>query len=299
MAQAKLKINRPHLHETWTPEQMRAAVVRIHNRFQGLVQSVIESADFANYRITKQPLELGRPAWPDPAEYCDLVLARRSGASVAAIEVKTRHVKYGEQRQSGEILESVLDHMGSKLHQLQRLAYEHDALWVVILGLYRVPFQAAAINYRTEFEVVMIWGRDVGRDSPMSRASFPSLDMFDRAICSCVDPVDFWSLASLPRLPLPNRDTTELEELVAHSKLKQKAKRALLAIIQWPEESMPLRTYLREFSSEDCSEYALKHYVLNFIDAGVVVGYKKGKRAHRLAIDEQRLLAYLIEVDRE
>lgn len=87
MPQNKLKINRPSLSANWTPEQMRAGAVRIHNRFAALLTSVIESADWANYRQTKRPLEVGRPAWPDPGEYCDLVLQRRNGPAEVALDV--------------------------------------------------------------------------------------------------------------------------------------------------------------------------------------------------------------------
>ncbi len=298
MTQNKLEINRPSMVSTWTPEQMRAAVVRIHNRFQGLVLSIIESADWANYRLAEYPIEVGRPAWPEPGKYCDLVLQRRHSAASMALEIKTRHLKPADTRSDGEIADAVLDHMSSDLTKLQRLAQENDALWMVMIGLYSVPFQAAAINYSTPFRIVAVWGRDVGRDSPMGRARWSSLEELDRAICSAVDPVDFFTLAHLPRRPQPKVETS-IEELIARSQLPHKMQRALLAVLQWPAQPTALRTFLRSFASEDCSEYAMRHYVLTLVELGIVRGYRKGERAHRLTIDEPRLLEYLLEADRE
>jgi len=298
MAQSsRLQIQRPDMLNTWTPEQMRAGAVRIHNRFQCLLSSVIESADWANYRRAEFPLELGRPQWPDPGEYCDLILARRHGHAEAAIEIKTRQVKIGDRRSPGEILDSVLDHMGPRLTSLQRLAHQGGALWIVALGLYRVPFQAAAVNYTTPFEIVLIWGRDVGRDSPMSRAHFRSLAALDCAMCKCLTLDQFFTVTSLRRPPAD--EAQDIEELIARSKLNRKAKLALLAVRNWPEVKMPLRTFLKDYESEEVSMYALRHYVMELIDAGVIKGYQKGTRLHRLRIDEPALIAYLLEAERD
>lgn len=300
MPQNKLKINRPPLTATWTPEQMRAAVVRIHNRFAALLTSIIESADWANYRLTKRPIEVGRPAWPDPGEYCDLVLQRRNGPAEVALEVKTRHVKLGDYRSPGEILDSVLDHMSGSLTALQKLALSSDALWCVALGLYRVPFQSAAIHYDTPFEVIMIWGRDVGRDVPMGRARWLSLAELDRAMCSATDIGQFFELASTHRPKgIPVEQPRDIEELIAHSNITRKRKQALLAVHKWPDESMALRTYLRNFATDNCSEYALKHYCMHYIDLGIIKGYVKGTTRHKLSLDEQKLIAYLLEADRD
>lgn len=298
MAQNRLNIQRPELRNTWTPEQMRAGAVRIHNRFQCLLASVIESADWANYRRADSPLELGRPSWPDPGEHCDLILQRRHGHAEAAIEVKTRHVKTGDRRSPGEILDSVLDHMGPKLTSLQKLAYEGEALWVVALGLYNVPFQSAAVNYATPFQIVMIWGRDVGRDSPMSRAYFPSLVALDHAMCKS-QTIDSFFTVQAHRSRRSVDETPDIEELIARSHVSRKLKRTLLALRNWPDLKMPLRTFLKDYVTEDLSIYAMRHYVLDLVDAGVVTGYRKGTRAHLLRIDEPKLIAYLLEAERD
>lgn len=299
MPQNKLKINRPSLSGNWTPEQMRAGAVRIHNRFAALLTSVIESADWANYRQTKRPLEVGRPAWPDPGEYCDLVLQRRNGPAEVALEVKTRHIKIDDYRSPGEMLDSVLDHMGSQLHNLQKLASQSEALWCVALGLYRAPFQSAAIHYETPFSVVMIWGRSVGRDGPMSRAYFHSLAELDRAMCSSTEVAQFFELASHKK-PSPRVDEPQdIEELIARSHIPRKRKQTLLALYKWPDKPMALRTYLRQFATDTCSEYSLKHYTLDYIERGIVKGYKPNTTKHNLKVDEQALIAYLLTADHE
>lgn len=300
MAHSKLRINRPALSSSWTPEQMRAGAVRIHNRFQGLLTSVIESADWANYRQVDHPLEVGRPSWPDPGEFCDLVLQRRQGHAEAALEVKTRQVRVNDHRSPGEILDSVLDHMGPKLNNLQRLAHEGEALWVVALGLYRVPFRSAAVSYATPFEIVMIWGRDVGRDSPMGRGYFKSLMMLDAAMCRCRDLSQFFEVASARRSSAqPVDETPDIEELIARARVSHKLKLTLLAVRNWPPVDMPLRRFLSDYASEEISVYALRHYVLSLVDAGVITGYRKGTTSHRLKINEAKLITYLLEAERD
>jgi len=303
MTYAKLEINRPALTATWTKAQMEAAVVRIHQRFQGLFTSIIESADWANYRLVDHPLEAGRPSWPDPGEYCDLVLQHREGEAVAAVEIKTRHIKMRDERTAWMIADDVLDHMGSQLTKLQTIAHRSDALWIVVIGLYRVPFQAAAINFNTPFDMVLVWGRDVGRDSPMGRARFNSLSDFDRAVCDFKEPARFFEVRGLPRsasaAPLPQSVTHDLEALISKAPLHESCKLALLFILDWPDELLSLRTYMRERSTEDATEYSLQHWAMKMIDEGVVKGYRKGKRSHRLSIDEAALKAYLKEVSGE
>ena len=294
MTQNKLQINRPSLTSTWTKAQMEAAAVRIHQRFQGLLVSIIESADWANYRLTKNPIEAGRPAFPEPGEYCDLILQKRNGEAVVALEVKTKHAKIDDRRPIWSILDEVLDRMGPKLTKLQTIAHEGDALWVVALGIYRAPFQAAAVNYSTPWEVVMVWGRDVGRDSPMSRARWHSLNDLDKAICDFTDPQLFWSVASLPRKsPSSPNVTQDLEELIAHSKLPHECKLALLAVMSFPEEEIGIRTYMKRYATAEVSAYKLQHWALLMAEAGVIRGYKKGRRSHQLTIDEPTLRAYL------
>jgi hypothetical protein len=298
MPQNKLKINRPSLAANWTPEQMRAGAVRVHNRFAALLTAVIESADWANYRLSKRPIEVGRPAWPDPGEYCDLVLQRRNGPAEVALEIKTRQIKLDDYRSPGEILDNVLDHMGPQLHKLQKLAHQSEALWCVALGLYRVSFQSAAMHYETPFSIVMIWGRDIGRDGPMSRSYWHTLGELDRAMCSAKQISQFFELAH--HKPSPRAEPEpDIEQLIARSNISRKRKQALLAVSKWPDKPLPLRTYLREFVTEHTSEYSLRHYVLDFINRGIVRGYKRGSKEHNLTIDEQALIAYLLQADHE
>jgi hypothetical protein len=304
MTYGKLEINRPALTATWSKAQMEAAVVRIHQRFQGLFISIIESADWANYRLVDHPLEAGRPSWPDPGEYCDLVLQRREGEAVAAVEVKTRHIKVRDGRSTWMIADDVLDHMGPKLARLQNIAHQSDALWIVAIGLYRVPFQASAINFNTPFDLVLVWGRDIGRDSPMGRARFGSLGDFDRAVCDFKEPSRFFEVKGLPRstpsaAPPPQSVTHDLEALISKAPLHENCKLALLCILDWPDKLLSLRTYMRERATEDATEYSLQHWAIKMIEEGVIKGYRKGKRSHRLTIDEAALKAHLKEVSGE
>jgi len=304
MTYGKLEINRPALTATWSKAQMEAAVVRIHQRFQGLFISIIESADWANYRLVDHPLEAGRPSWPDPGEYCDLVLQRREGEAVAAVEIKTRHIKVRDERSTWMIADDVLDHMGPKLAKLQNIAHQSDALWIVAIGLYRVPFQASAINFNTPFDLVLVWGRDIGRDSPMGRARFGSLGDFDRAVCDFKEPSRFFEVKGLPRstpsaAPPPQSVTHDLEALISKAPLHENCKLALLCILDWPDKLLSLRTYMRERATEDATEYSLQHWAIKMIEEGVIKGYRKGKRSHRLTIDEAALKAHLKEVSGE
>jgi hypothetical protein len=222
---------------------------------------------------------------------------------VAAVEIKTRHIKMRDERTVWMIADDVLDHMSSQLTKLQTIAHRSDALWLVVIGLYRVPFQAAAINFNTPFDLVLVWGRDVGRDSPMGRARFNSLSDFDRAVCDFKEPARFFEVKSLPRstskAPPPQSVTHDLEALISKAPLHENCRLALLCILDWPDELLSLRTYMRERATEDATEYSLQHWAMKMIDEGVVKGYRKGKRSHRLSIDEPALKAYLKEVSGE
>ena len=301
MTRPLLQINRPTLMTPWTQDQMKAAAVRIHARFQGLLISVIESADWANYRLTDDPVEAGRPPWPIPGEFCDLVLQRREGEVVAALEVKTRHIKSGDHRTPWDIMDSVLDEMGTQLTRLQSAAKQSDALWIVALGLHRTTFQHSAINHRTPFEVIMVWGRDIGRDTPSGRGYWHNLQDLDRAMCSYKEPSKFWDLASLKRRPTPQAQpvTRDLEELIRSSSMTDVMKAALLAVMVWPEKALPLRIYMRDHATAAASEYQLQHATLTLIEGGIIKGYTKGKRAHQLTIDERALVKLLEELESE
>ena len=283
---------------------MEAGAVRIHQRFQGMLLSVIESADWANYRISSDPVEAGRPAWPDPGKYCDLVLARRSGHVEVALEIKTRHA--GVNENPTDVMHKVLDQMGTALFDLQRAAHEADALWCVAVGIYRVNFQSMAISYAAEWsDVVLVWGRDIGRDSPMGSMRWGSLDSLDASMCSYTEPRKFFDVCALPRKPAPSVEIKpakprsmidDLVELSSWVDLIPSMKAAIKMLAEWPAGArLPLRTLARNYTSDEVSEYAIQHQVVNLIDAGVVRGYRKGKKSHALSLDLDRLRDYLGE----
>ena len=290
---------------------MEAAAVRIHQRFQGQLISVIESADWANYRLSSDPLEVGRPAWPDPGKYCDLVLQRRSGHVEAALEVKTRHASIGAN--PTDLLGSVLDHMGTALLDLQRAAHEADAAWVVALGLYRVNFQSMAISYDAPLsDIVLVWGRDIGRDSPMASMRWASLASLDASMCGYLNPAEFFRCCALPRKappeisfkpPQPSQPPQssqppspldELMELSAWVNMRESARAALRVAAEWPNGAvMAIKPFARAYVTKEASEYAIQHQINSFVELGVIKGYRKGKRAHCLKIDFEALRSYL------
>ena len=87
--------------------------------------------------------------------------------------------------------------------------------------------------------------------------------------------------------------TQDLEELIAHSKLPHECKLALLAVMSFPEEEIGIRTYMKRYATAEVSAYKLQHWALLMAEAGVIRGYKKGRRSHQLSIDEPTLRAYL------
>lgn len=283
---------------------MEAGAVRIHQRFQGLLLSVIESADWANYRISADPIEAGRPAWPDPGKYCDLVLARRSGHVEVALEIKTRHA--GVNENPTDLMHKVLDQMGTALLDLQRAAHEANALWCVALGIYRVNFQAMAISHASEWsDVVLVWGRDIGRDSPMASMRWGSLDSLDASMCSYTEPSKFFEVCALPRKPAPvveikptkpRSPMDDLVELSSWVELLPSMRAAIKMLAEWPKGALlPVRTFARGYITDDVGVYAIQHQVLNLVEAGVVTGYRKGKKSHALSLNVERLREYLGE----
>lgn len=306
MTQEALQIKRHSIMPRWDKSQMEAGAVRIHARFQALITSVIESADWANYRLTKDPLEVGRPAWPSPGKFCDLVIARRSGHVEGALEIKTRSDAVGVS--PIDKMHSTLDMMGTDLYELQRAAHQADALWVVALGIYRVPFQAMAISWDAEWsDIVLAWGRDVGRDSPMSMMRWSSFASLDNAMCYHKDLKSFFSVASLPRklpnisfnppAPEPQQEVCadELHQAIDESNLAPSAKLAIKVISEWGDHVAPVKTRCREYVTEEISESALQHQIISLVEAGVCLGYKKGSRRHRLHLNSRALMNMLKE----
>ena len=308
MKQRQLKINRPSLTATWTAEQMDNAKVRIHQRFQGLITSIIESADWGNFKLTPNPVEVGRPAFPEPGAYCDLYLSRRQSIGmdnkvIAAMEIKTRSVSLTDRRSTWQIAEQVLEKMSPNLTKLQEHAKGGGVLWVVCVGLYHSPFQMMAKEFTSDFEVVMYWGRDVGQGQPMGRARWSSLSALDKAMCDFIEPSEFWSLASSHK-PSPPPPPPALNPIAAatlfgstqsppSSPAHQEAvnmimdmtkgslstRAALMSVLNWPEE--PAR--LADGVKDQCellsvTDGAVRHRLLEFIDLGIISRQRFGRR---------------------
>ena len=159
--------------------------------------------------------------------------------------------------------------------------HEADALWCVAVGIYRVNFQSMAISYAAEWsDVVLVWGRDIGRDSPMGSMRWGSLDSLDASMCSYTEPRKFFDVCALPRKPAPSveikptkpRSTMDdLIELSSWVDLIPSMQAAIKMLAEWPVGArLPLRTLARNYTTDEVSEYAIQHQVLNLIDAGVV-----------------------------
>jgi hypothetical protein len=318
MKQKALKINRPSLTATWTAEQMDNAKVRIHQRFQGLVTSIIESADWGNFKLTPNPVEVGRPAFPDPGAYCDLYLSRRQANGVdnkviAAMEIKTRSVSLTDRRPPYQIAESVLEKMSSNLIKLQTHAKSGGVLWIVCIGLYYSPFQTMAQEFNSDFEVVMYWGRDVGPGQPMGRARWSSLSLLDKSICDFTEPSQFWSLASShkpspppapPQLEPPtsstlfppsirqgNEDVSFLIKKITEPNSSDRA--CLMSALEWPNQGLrDCDGFLKWSMACDCSYDAARLRCRKWVKRGVLNVETLRRGYKRLSINKEALMKY-------
>lgn len=308
MTHHPLKINRPVLAPAWTEQDMKTATTRIHNRFQGLLISVIESARWGNFHETPHPLEAHHPQWPDPGKYCDLILAKRDAEVVAAVEVKTRYVKLEDISKPYDIMGQVLEGMGSRLLELQQAAQSADALWVVALGIYRAPPQSTTLHHAQPFSVFMVWGRDTGgMQTPMGRGFWSSLGELDRAMSGMVNPYDFFSVVSLPKKatpsqpappPQPSRPVEltngQLIELIRTSALTKAEKAVLNTVLDWPYEPTTFISQVEPYLEEGVGRTTVRQALRELSAQGVVMGYTK--RAHKLKLSiNQAALVKLIK----
>ena len=191
-------------------------------------------------------------------------------------------------------MHSTLDMMGTDLYELQRAAHQADALWVVALGIYRVPFQAMAISWDADWsDIVLAWGRDVGRDSPMSMMRWSSFASLDNAMCYHKD----LNISFNPPAPEPQQEVSadELRQAIDESNLAPSAKLAIKVISEWGDHVAPVKTRCREYVTEEISESALQHQIISLVEAGVCLGYKKGSRRHRLHLNSRALMDMLKE----
>ena len=305
-----LKINRPVLAPAWTEQDMKTATTRIHNRFQGLLISIIESARWGNFHETPHPLEAHHPQWPDPGKYCDLILAKRDAEVVAALEVKTRYIKLEDVSKPYDVMGQVLEGMGSRLLELQQAAQSADALWVVALGIYRAPPQSTTLHHAQPFSVFMVWGRNVGgMHTPLGRGFWSSLAELDRAMSGMVNPYDFFSVVSLPKkvsqpqpvtppqpAPPPQVDMTsgQLIELIRTSGLTKAQKVVLNCVLEWPYEPTTFIGQIEPWLEDGVGKTTVRCALRELAELGVIRGYTK--RAHKLKLRiNQAELIKLIE----
>lgn len=310
MTHHPLKINRPVLAPAWTEQDMKTATTRIHNRFQGLLISVIESARWGNFHETPHPLEAHHPQWPDPGKYCDLILAKRDAEVVAALEVKTRYVKLEDISKPYDIMGQVLEGMGSRLLELQQAAKSADALWVVALGIYRAPPQSTTIHHSQPFSVFMVWGRDTGgMQTPMGRGFWASLAELDRAMADMVNPYDFFSVVSLPKRkatppqpappPQPSRPVEltsgQLIELIRTSALTKAEKAVLNAVLDWPYEPTSFISQIEPYLEEGVGRTTVRYALRELSALGVINGYTKKAHKLKLSINQTELVKLIKE----
>lgn len=323
MTKNRIIINTPKLGQRANEELNRQRSVRIHQRFQSLLVSVIESANFSNFLLTPQPVEAYRPDFEHGGAFCDLVLRRRkTSLNAVLLEVKTRRVPSSDKRRPMEVVSDVLDNM-PRLLELQQAARDEDGLWVVAVGMYRPPTAAMAESWCTDFSVGMVWGREVGTGSPHGHYFWESIGALDKAMKGFDKIENFWSLIKSapprpPRAAVPPpephveldpsyvvsstlfEDTSRtldqnatLEEMVKAAPLGRRYRLALLAVINWPD--VPVKTLPR------CEPYAEKGACAKYIrDAipmlakkGVIKGYRYKVGEQLLSVDREGLIKYL------
>jgi len=301
------------LTPAWTEQDRNRSTTRIHNRFQGLLISIIESARWGNFHETPHPLEAHHPQWPDPGQYCDIILAKRGAEVVAALEVKTRYVKVEDISKPYDIMGQTLENMGSRLLELQQAAKSADALWVVALGIYRAPPQSTTLHHSQPFSVFMVWGRDVGgMHTPMGRGYWSSLDELDRAMSDMVNPYDFFSVVSMPRRsaphpqpePLPLEATSKqvasieeqsIEEIIDTAYISRSIKLALKAVIEWPETPTVMVYHLEQYAQKGAAATYLRDLIGKLAKRGVIDGFKPYHRKQLLSLNREKLISYLKE----
>lgn len=320
MTKNKIKINTPKLGQRASEELNRVKSVRVHNRFQGLLVSIIESANFANFRLTDHPVETYHPDFEQGGGFCDLVLRRRkTNDNVALLEVKTRRVPSSDKRSPMGVASDVLNSMGPRLLQLQEAAREEDALWVVAVGMYKPPILSAAQYWATDFSVVMIWGREVGHGSPHGHYYWSDLYSLDTSMNGFDNVEDFWSLikSAPPRtitppppppevsitaqtlFSAPTSEKDDLETIIKMSRLTGSCREALLGALHWPDEPCTLLHGYTLYKAAHNIKHGVKSMAAQvpaLSRAGIIEGHGGHKmRDHALSINRQKLIEYINE----
>lgn len=316
MTQNQLQINYPTLPDHQAPRlpmtdaQIKSATIRVHQRFQGQLISILESSKMGNFRETKHPLEAGRPKWSSNLHghhsFIDLILQKRGAEVVALLEVKTKRYRPQEFLSPDHILETVLDRMGTKLTQLQEEAQRHGLLWVVAVGAYQHDLCYMAEHFSAPFGVIMAWGRGVGSGSPRASYSWETLDHFDRDLRGAEDPLAFWQIASPIQSPpqierrlekaepnLNHLHNLTTEELIQHEKLSLPYRVLLKAVLNWPSFPVPFRTEIRRYCEEGAGETTLRACFKELSALHILEGYKPRSQRLTLSINREALIRFL------
>lgn len=333
MTQNQLQINYPTLpdHQAlrlpMTDAQIKSATIRIHQRFQGQLISILESSKMGNFRETKHPLEAGRPKWSSNPHghhsFIDLILQKRGAEVVALLEVKTKRYRPQEFLSPNHILETVLDRMGAKLTQLQEEAQKHGLLWVVVVGAYQHDLGHMAEHFSAPFSVIMAWGRGVGPGSPRASYSWETLEHFDRDLRGAEDPLAFWQIASPiqspPQIerplekaePILNRlhnSTTEgliqheklsylhnlaTEELIQHEELSLPYRVLLKAVLNWPSFPISFSTEMGKYYKKGAGATTLRTCAKELSALHILEGYKPKSQRLTLSINREALIRFL------
>lgn len=329
MTNSRLKIKTPRLGMKTADELNAIRCVRIHNRFQGLLISIIESASWANWRMTDKPIETYHPHFEQGGGFCDLVLCQRqANHNKVLMEVKTKSVRSTQGITPFSVAADVMDKMGARLTQLQQAAHDEDAIWVVTVGIYKMPTSQASLGWSTDFDVVMVWGRGVGQFSPQSRYHWASLYDLDSSMSSYLNVEDFWTLIdrappklSAPPMKEPPRPTLTagtpkptltagtlfdmappksppadpvVEEILKKAIRITKAERAAIKLAStWPDHTLDLKTACQRAQPLEVGWSAISHRMKELSLLGVINGYGHGSRSHYLSVNVEKLIEFV------
>ena len=320
MTNNRLKIKTPRLGMKTADELNAIRCVRIHNRFQGLLISIIESANWANWRMTDKPIETYHPHFEQGGGFCDLVLCQRqTNHNKVLMEVKTKSVRSTQGITPFSVAADVMDKMGARLTQLQQAAHDEDALWVVTVGIYKTPTSQASLGWSTDFDVVMVWGRGVGQFSPHSRYHCASLYDLDSSMNSYLKVEDFWTLIdrappklSAPPIKEPPKPTltagtlfdaalpasppvsSPVEEILEGATRLTKAERSAIRLAStWPNHTLDLKTACQRAQPLQVGWSAISHKVKELAVLGVIEGYAHRSRSHYLSVNMDKLIEFV------
>lgn len=316
MTQTKIKINQPHLNHGSSEAQLTEATTRIHNRFQGILVSMIESAAWGNWKLTKNPVEAHHPIYEEAGRFADLILKKRGAEIVALMEVKTKWRRYDDPSVPSDVLGGVLDDMGPKLVELQQAARAESALWIVAVGVYRAQPMSAASSWATDFDVIMAWGRGVGIDSIKSSYTWQGLNMLDTSMKDMLDPYQFWSVktpitvnGSRPLLTptsaqpmtqprtaptlweLPSaQGENDLKQIIQSSDFLGSEKAALMAALNWGDQMAPMSRVLPAMEHHGYQWRSVLKSITHLARQGLIEGHRPGGQSHRLRVNRDKLL---------